>query len=347
MTENEGYRIPHFLGYGDSAQDGQLRMEFSINLLVKMMLAVQGASVDYSTLDVISGHAANFHYDRSRFWVYDISPEEPVSTALGHLGWSHRVYRPQDVDDAVRFTRDHVMQDKPVLARWMEPIVFYGLDRGYEEKLVYYSPAFAPEGQAMSAVELEMKWWKWTDAPDANSLTIMGERDCLPTDVVELAKLCTRRTVEKANCGSVMGSPAGLVAYRAYRDDLDDLAVDFVGEGAMQWGCFAIYQQWTSRRSSKQYFHRIAPLFGGKERQHFEKASTYYEYCLDAWLDWEKYLGRNWELIDDPAVSKESELKDFYNRWRNRDCRKQGARAVDQALKWEEKAIGELKKVAW
>ena len=345
MDNKVSLRIPNFLDYADDPVDGQLRMEYSISYLLKMMLAVRGEFIDYSTLDIISGHAANLHYDRGRFWVYDVSPEEPVSTALKHLGWAYQEYAPRDVEDAVGFTVENIRGFQAVLARWMEPIVFYGYDVGSEEKLLFYSPVFAPEGEGISKDELEMKWWKWADFPGANSLTILDSKQDKPTDYKELATTCIKRTIDRAECGSFMGSPAGLAAYEAYRDDLADLSVDFVGQGVTDWGCFAIYQQWTSRRSSMQYFRRVAPMFGGRDRQRLEKAATYYEYCLEAWLEWEKHLGRNWRLIDDPGVSKEEELKDFYYRWRNTTCRLAGAQAVDQALKWERKAIDELKKI--
>jgi hypothetical protein len=342
---SKNYSIPNFLDYAYDPENRQIRMEYSINLLLKMMLAVRKVFVDYSTLDVISGHAANFHYDRARFWIYDVSPREPVSTALERMGWSYRNYYPRDVTDATEFIKQHILKSVPVLARWLEPIVFYGQENGQEEKLVYYSPAFAPQGQSMSLVELEMKWWKWADNPNTNTLTVLEKAGKPPLDTKELALMCSNETVERAESGSFMGSPSGFAAYEAYRDDLKNMEVDFVKLGATEWSCFAIYHQWTSRRCSQLYFHRVAPLFGGVERQRFEKAATYYEYCIDAWLEWEKQLGRNWVLIDNSEISKEQRIKDLYERWRNPERRGEGAKAVEQALHWEMKAVDELKQV--
>jgi hypothetical protein len=344
-TSPENYRIPNFLDYADNPGTDKIRMEYSINLLLKMMLSVRQVLADYSTLDVISGHAANFHYDRARFWIYDVSPVEPVSTALSRMGWSYQNFHPHHVNDAMEFIKQRVLKSQPVLARWLEPILFYGLEFDSEEKLVFFSPAFAPMGQSLSTVELEMKWWKWADNPDTNLLTVLDNPERLAMEPKELAVTCARETVERAESESFMGSPAGFRAYEAYRDDLSDLGIDFIKQGVTEWSCFAIYHQWTSRRSSQQYFRRAAPLFGGTERRGFEKAATYYEYCLDAWLEWEKHLGRNWSLIDNPDVSKEKRIMDLYERWRDPMRRFAGAQAIDHALHWERKAIAELRMI--
>lgn len=104
-----------------------------------------------------------------------------------------------------------------------------------------------------------------------------------------------------------------------------------------------LWRQWTSRASLQRFFERVAPRFGGAERNALAKAAFCYGQCVDAWQTWSRHLGPTWDHAR--SGFGETYPQEFIDRWRNSELRRKASRAIEQAHEWEEKAVRELTRV--
>ena len=325
-------------------------------LLAKMILEEAEEQVDYTLLETASGHSSYFVYDRLKPWVYDLELRKVFLKSVEVAGWKPCIYSPKDFEDAYDFIRKSVEQGKPVFAEYYEPIVFYGIDKTADEpKIHWFCAPFAPEDAMWTKKELRERWWAWLPHKGANELIILDKPLDQRPDPRDIAITTMKFMVNRAKTKEYMGSPSGFNAYSSYVKDLRDDTIDWINEAthlrnekSIVWGCWAIYHQWTLRIFSAQYLESVATMFTGETQEHIKKAAGYYRRCVEAWLSWERLLGRDWELIEDKSLDEETKQKKnkegIEERWGDIENRRKAADFVEEAGRWEREAVDELEK---
>ncbi|MFH1551042.1 MAG: hypothetical protein ABIH04_10845 [Planctomycetota bacterium] len=346
------YDDPRFGIEAEFIQNEQMRC-------LTLALWHQGARVDYPSLMVISGAAANFHYNpNEKFWCYMLSPDSPEWRALKSTGYDFSFLAPVSPEQAYAFIKNRISAGKLVIGSWLSPVVFYGFDESSEEPvLYYYNNPFAMEGGKWTMTEFAKEYW---GAKVSKELFAVTEKraDVDVTKAVEYAMkrivLCAKQNrLEKSlylENYDVSGIETGFKAYEAYAQDLEDMSKkmkkttdDKDGYFDIGWGCYAIYPQWTARAAVAVFLRRYAPEhYKEYYHEHLDKAAEYYDREIEAWKKWEKHLGRNIELW---KKDEKAATADFQKRWNDPKHRKAGAAAVREALKYEKLAVAELEEV--
>lgn len=314
-------------------QDAYWQPRSAMTTHLVCMRAAGWRKADYATLMTLSGFGVSFAYERKeRFWVGWVPPpgaDERITRATG-FGWEW--LQLPDVESAWRLLKRTLRSGKPLRAPYLEELVFAGCrearrkaDRGVFALCV----PFAHPG----------KWWPWESFCEWFTTESRG---FVARHTKRLEKDPPRRTAEEVvktivqwahhhplsdnkDYGQVEFGLAGIEAYAADIEDLDLAPDDF----AAGWlGCHAIYPQWTARQCTAAYLRGAAGLFDAKVGARVRAAAKAYTAAHQAWLRWEKHLGR--------------EGRAPKNAWQTKTHRLTGAKAVRKAAECEKTAIIEL-----
>jgi hypothetical protein len=326
-------------------------------LLVKMMLEEAGEEVSLEYLETASGHSSFFAYDRLKPWVYDLDGSRNVFIrCLGVAGWEPTIYSPSDFEDAYRYLCDRIIDGLPIFIEFFEPMVVYGVDEMLDESLIHWFCApWAPEGNAWSKEEMKENWWRWMDEDGINDLITLDSPAGNKPDPTEIAVETINAIVQRMNTKNIDDIPFGFKAYEAYCRDLRNESIDwvnentsFVDEMSTVWGCWAIYHQWTPRIYTALYLEKASEHFNDQAKMCLQSAAELYKKCVKEWLEWEKLLGRDWEVIEDDELEEEDKqelLKKLRDeKWGDIENRKKAATHVEAAGDFEYMAVEELKK---
>ena len=170
--------------------------------------------------------------------------------------------------------------------------------------------------------------------------------------MAQILDLCLRHTVRMATddplqLPDIHDLTTGLKAYDAFSSDIENAALTIQQDEsdtgfsiARAWGCFAVYPQWTSRLATAWFLKQYGSFAEPSCKNHLDQASVYFEKEVKSWLEWEKHLGRNRQILNSGGV--EAHNKDFNRRWSDPGTRELGAKAVAEAAELERKAIDEL-----
>lgn len=333
-----------------------VNIEHYVPLLAKMMLDQTGEQVNLALLETASGHSTYFVYDRLKPWVYDYELRRMFLRSIEAAGWKYHVHSPKGFEDAYTFIRKSIGEGKPVFSEYAEPLGFYGVDETADEpRIHWFNAPFAAEGAVWTKKELKENWWAWLPHKQANDLIVLDRPLGQRPDPRNIAIITFKSTVDLLRLKEFMGSPSGLNAYASFVKDLRDETIDWVNEltefpnhYSTIWGCWAIYHQWTPRIFSAQYLERAATMFTGEAQEHIKKAAAHYRRCVEAWLNWERLLGRDWELLEDKSLDEETKQKKNQERsnerWGDIENRRRAADFVEEAGKWEREAINGIEK---
>jgi len=331
------------------AQDSWVsdRIEPGLSLPLLLLLRSEGLALDYAFVDVVSGHATQFLYSLDHPECVELAFEPPVETLFKALNLTWQEITPSDAHTAFLVLSHWIGESgKPVLARLTEPMLIFGIGtQGLERYVHLVRSQCELKPERVRVLDMELSLWR-QPLDEGNVLVRIIEKRPNGFSEVELTKRAARRAVRHWHAGVLAGCAAGEKAYLAFANDLRDSDVDFCGERALAWGCSPIYQQWTARYSGFRFFERMAPRFGGKTRNALEKAAFYYHQCCQAWHGWDVQLGRPWKWWVCPKLEDEPQLQTFYHRWQDFKRRETAAACVEEAMRWEQKAISELAKLA-
>ncbi len=319
----------------------------------------QGARVDYPSLMVISGAAANFHYNpNEKYWCFMLSPDSPERRALESIGYRFDFLAPGSPEQAYAFIKSRISAGKLVIGSWLSTVIFYGFDESSEEPvLYYYNNPFAMKGGKWTMTEFTEEYWgakvpkelfavteKFADVNISSAVRYAMKRIVLCAKQNRLVKSLYLENYD------LSGIETGFKAYEAYARDLEDMSKkmkksmdDKDGYFDIGWGCYAIYPQWTARAAVAVFLRRYAPEHHKEYfHEHLARAAEHYDKEIEAWKKWEKHLGRNIELWE---KDEKAAAADFQKRWNDPNHRKAGAAAVREALKYERLAVAEVEKV--
>lgn len=322
-------------------------IEPGLSLPLFLLLRAEGLPFDYAFVDVVSGHATQFLYALNHPECSELAFEPPVETLFKalHLTWQETT--PSDARTAFAVVREWLTASgKPVVARLTEPMLIFGATTQEFESYFHIARAHPnPTPERLRVHDVELSYWR-QPLDEGNELIRIVEKRPEEFSELDLTRTAARRAVHNWRAGELAGCAAGENAYLTFANDLRDSDVDFTQMRASAWGCSPIYQQWTARYSCCRFFERMAPRFGGKTRGALEKAAFYYRQCCESWHGWDRELGRPWDWRQSPKIENETQLQNFYKRLRDPNRRASGAAHVEDAMRWERKAITELAKVA-
>jgi len=322
------------------------RLEPGLSLPLLLLLQSEGLSLDYAFVDVVSGHATQFLYAFDHPECFELAFEPPVETLFKALHLTWQEITPSDAYTAYLVVSRWISESaKPVLARFAEPLLVFGTSmQGLERYFHIMRSRPNPTPERVRVLDIELSYWR-QPFDEGNVLVRVIEKRAEMFSEVDLTRQAARRAVRQWHAGKLAGCAVGEKAYRSFARDLQDPDMDFCNERALAWGCSPLYQQWTARYSSYRFFERMAPRFGGKTRGALEKAAFYYHQCCEAWHAWDHQLGRPWKWWICPKLEDEPQLQIFYQRWQDPKRRNAAAACVEDAMRWEQKAISELTKV--
>ncbi|HEY3297004.1 MAG TPA: hypothetical protein VGL38_16340 [bacterium] len=307
------------------------------------LLRAAGVSIIYCEADVLSGNAAQFIYSREHPECAQLSFVAPVETLFRALDMTWKEVTPSGSSAAFAVIRDWIAQGRLTLARFKEPILIYGFAQADSHCcLLGARPRARLQEEMISQADCDRKYWRYP-LDEGNVLICVDEAPRQIDNLTSLACTAARRAVRLWHMANLAGCSIGDHAYRRLTADVADSDVDFTSERTSAWMGAALWKQWTARASSQQFFKRVAPRFGGKDRGAVEKAAFCYEQCVESWKHWAQYLGPTWSHNRHGFIP--SYPDDFVARWRNPELRAKGSHWIEEARGWEEKAIGELTKI--
>ncbi|MBK6766550.1 MAG: hypothetical protein IPG71_09635 [bacterium] len=162
-------------------------------------------------------------------------------------------------------------------------------------------------------------------------------------DWMALLPQVVRRTIANWRHEPLDNVVVGREAYRQLADDLRNPSVDFTAHDSPSWMGPLLFRQGQARTHVHQFLDRLAPRYGGKPRQILAKASTNYGQTAVAWRDFNKHLGRVYELEREGKSLRGPDAHVLH--WRDPGRRAEAAKLIDQAALWEGRAVAELAKL--
>ncbi|MFZ5432291.1 MAG: hypothetical protein ACOZB3_00810 [Calditrichota bacterium] len=304
------------------------------------LLTAAGVSIDYCEADVISGHAAQFLYSREHPECTQLAFSPPTDTLFRALSVAWKEITPSGVDAAFAVWRDHISSGEICLARLNEPLLVYGFSEnrvGANIAVARIWRRLTPEIITLS--ECESRFWRYP-VDEGNLLLFIEEIPPRIPEIKDVIVPITRRTARAWFSTDLAGCATGEAAYLKFAADLKDPLVDFSAGPTSQWMGTALWRQWTARRSLYRFYERVAPRFGGAERQIITKAAFDYGQCVESWQKWANLLGPTWDISRNGFPNDYPD--EFVKRWHNMALRTQASHWIDEARIWEEKAVSEL-----
>lgn len=345
MTSSAPRCPAHAAGYPAAltelhAQTAHIEPDLVLGLYA--LLRAAGLTITYSECDVLSGHAGRFIYDRVHPECAQLAFVPPVDTLMRAVHATWKEVTPSDPGIAYVVLREWLQTGTPAIARLREPLLVFGITPGTREESIAAARVWSRLAEASISVnECERDYWR-VPLDEGNVLIRVEHAPPRIEHWTELIPATVHRTVRAWHAAELAGCAAGGAAYRTLIADLANAAVDFTQPDLRAWMGAALWRQWTARSSLHEFFERIAPRYGGRERAALTKAAFCYGQCVAAWRNWAALLGPTWDVarqgfdIEWPA--------EFLARWRSRKQRLAAAQRVDEARAWEEKAVQELTK---
>ena len=307
------------------------------------LLRAAGMSILYSEADVLSGNAAQFIYSREHPECAQLSFVPPAETLFRAMDITWKEVTPSGSSAAFAVAREWITLGRPVLARFKEPILIYGFAESDATCcLLAACPRTRLSEELISQSDCDKKYWRYP-LDEGNVLICVERAPHQIENLTELASVAARRAVRVWHMTNLAGCAAGDHAYQRLAVDIADSDVDFTDEKSSPWMGAALWKQWSARASSHQFFNRVAPRFGGRDRTAVEKAAFSYEQCVESWKRWALCLGPTWNLARHGFT--EPYPDDFIARWQNREQRAKASHWIEEARSWEGKAIAELTKI--
>ncbi len=301
-----------------------------------------GLTISFAEADVLSGQATQFIYRRDQPACQQISFVPPVDTLFKALAVTWKEVTPSDTGTAYSILREWIAEGSLVLARFKEPILVYGFaDRGPESYLLGARIINRLEAVSVSQLDCDKEYWRYP-LDESNLLIRIVRAPREIPNLTELVKIIARRTVHSWHDSPLAGCATGDQAYRDFAQDLLDDQVDFTHPRLSSWMGRGIWKQWTARLHTERFFDRMAPRFGGKQRNAITHSVFCYGQCIASWRKWASCLGPTWNaarsgfLPPFPAP--------FLEQWKDMTRRTVAARHLEEARDWEEKAVMELVK---
>lgn len=319
-------------------------VESDLVLGLHALLTTAGMSVEYAESDVISGHAAQFLYSREHPECLELSLVPPVDTLFRALEVTWKEVTPSGPGAAYEALRMWLYQGRLALARLKEPLLVFG----YRQSGLYqYLQCSRLRSQldtvSISLPECDAAYWRYP-LDEGNLLISVEAAPKRIENLTDLARIAARRALRAWHRSELAGCWCGDQAYRRFAADLADLDVDFAEERCAPWMGPALWRQWTSRASSATFFQRSAPRFGGIERNAASKAAFCYGQCVESWLRWARCLGPAPGTRGTPAFNG-TFAPEYVARWRNPEARIKASHWIEEARRWEDKAVGELTRI--
>jgi hypothetical protein len=304
------------------------------------LLGSRGVRLNYGEALILSGQAQQFVYDFSypnAAWHSVVSPLEMLSRAF-ECEW--KSVTPSSAIGAYEVAERWIREGSLVMAQFRVPFLLIGVEPSpFESSLrVLRVEANLPEETLTRA---DCGRWEWKiRADEENTLLRIETLKRKEPDWNELLPLIVRRVILNWRHEPLNGAALGLWAYRNFASDLRNESVDFVTSQPASWMGPALFHQWSARAHLQVFFERMSPRFGGKPRQVMQKVGFAYGECLESWKKFAQQLGRVYEREEKGRALRGPDANVLH--WRDMGRRIEAAKFVDQACKWEERAIMEL-----
>lgn len=295
------------------------------------MRAAGWTEIDYATLMTVSGYGLTFAYhpkehSGAHFWPPP-GTDERITRATG-FGWEGRRF--EDIEQCWRFLKESIDSGRPLHGPHMEEVLFVGYQEAARKKDRKVRPmaiwVFVDPGIWWSWREFE-KWFK----EFGGYLGHFTERVDKLTDK-ETAKEVMNALVELAHEDPRSERPRlaevkwGLAGIEAFIEDMEDLSKKERHFCSGWFGCHDSNPQWMARQHTGEYLKRSAALFNGTASALMREAAGEYEAAHEAWLVWDKHLGRH----------------SGKHAWRDKNLRLAGAEAAREALAHERRAVEKI-----
>jgi len=306
------------------------------------LLYAAGMNITLCDAEVLSGHAAQFIYNREHPECAELSFVPPTETLFRSLDITWKEVTPSGPATAFEVIRRWIEGGRLTLARFKEPILVFGFaQHSGSASLLAARPRARLAEENISEAECEKKYWRYP-LDEGNLLMCIEHAPRQIENLTALTAAAAHRAVRLWHISVLATCAVGDHAYRQLAADMADPDVDFTDQKTSPWMGQALWRQWTPRASSQRFFKRVAPRFGGSDRAAYDKAAFCYEQCVESWKQWVACLGPTWDLARGGFARPHPD--DFAARWRNPELRAKGAHWIEQARGWEAKAIGELTK---
>ncbi len=246
--------------------------------------------ITYCEADVISGQATQFIYARPELSDSEISFVPPVDTLFRALGVVWKEVTPSDPSAAFSVMKQWIGEGAIILARFNSVLLIYGYDIGkLEDTIVLFGAHPTAKETRVNSSTLAQDHWRYP-FDEANLLLRIEHISSATPDLNRLCHLISHRAVKAWRTAELASCASGAMAYDAVIAELSASPETVSPKLHRSIVLQELRRQLFRKLSLTRYFERMAPRFGGAERNAYSRAAFCYAQCHREWASAMQFL---------------------------------------------------------